>query len=210
MNAATELRLFDGPAGILEVAIDRPSVPVRGCALIAHPHPLQGGTRDNKVAQTLARAALACGLVSWRPNFRGVGGSTGTHDDGRGETDDLLSLAARLREAEDDAPLLLAGFSFGAYVQTRVAAALAASSPARHLALVGPAVGRFDLGAVDPRTTVIHGALDDVVPLQQVLDWARPLELPVLVFPGADHFFHRRLTQLKSVLTDAITLRMAS
>jgi alpha/beta superfamily hydrolase len=205
MNAGTRITGIDGPAGRIDAALDRPdAVPVRGIAVIAHPHPLFGGTRDNKVVQTIARALLALGMVCWRPDFRGVGASAGTHDEGRGETEDLLAVvgAARAAEPQGEAlPLVLAGFSFGSFVQSRVARRLAeAGRPAARLVFVGTAASRFEVEPVPPDTLVIHGEVDDTVPLSAVLDWARPQELPVVVYPGADHFFHRRLTGLKALL----------
>jgi alpha/beta superfamily hydrolase len=205
MNPGTRIVGIDGPAGRIDVAVDRPeSEPVRGLAVVAHPHPLYGGTRDNKVVQTLARALLALGHVCWRPDFRGVGASEGTYDEGRGETDDLLAVVAAARAAESDGdalPLVLAGFSFGSAVQSRVARRLAEGPrPATRLVFVGTAASRFEVEPVPADTLVIHGEVDDTVPLSSVLDWARPQELPVVVIPGADHFFHRKLTGLKQLL----------
>ncbi|MBU6272071.1 MAG: alpha/beta hydrolase [Betaproteobacteria bacterium] len=209
MNPGTRLLRLAGPAGLIDVASDLPAGPPRGIALIAHPHPLYGGTRDNKVVQTLARAFLALGYWCLRPNFRGIGESAGVHDEGRGETDDLLAVLAHARAeapGPDGAPLplALAGFSFGSFVQTRVAARLAAQGqPTGRLALVGPAVSRFEMAPVPEDTLVIHGETDDVVPLSAVLDWARPQGLPVTVIPGTDHFFHRRLPLLKRLVLQA-------
>jgi alpha/beta superfamily hydrolase len=210
MNASTQRVLLTGPAGVIDCALDLPSGPVRGVAVIAHPHPLFGGTRDNKVVQTLARALLAEGYLCWRPDFRGVGGSQGTHDEGRGETEDLLAVADQALAhpsagGHSDLPLVLAGFSFGSFVQTRVAQALTARGQApERLILIGPAVSRFEVGEVPAGTVVIHGEQDDVVPLSAVLDWARPQQLPVVVLPGTDHFFHHRLPQLKSLVRSAL------
>ena len=206
MNITTRTLLIPGPAGAIDVALDLPASAPIGCAVIAHPHPLYHGTRDNKVAQTLARALVASGFAAWRPNFRGVGASEGAHDEGRGETDDLLTVAAHARsELGHPGPLVLAGFSFGAFVQTRVAAELADSgTPAALLVMVGPAVGRTIESVVAPETLVIHGEVDETVPLANVLDWARPLEIPVVVIPGADHFFHRKLTLLKRLVGHAL------
>jgi len=204
MQSGTRILGVEGPAGRIDIALDRPPDPPRGLSVIAHPHPLYGGTRDNKVVQTLARALLALGHVCWRPDFRGVGESEGTHDDGVGETEDLLAVvaAARAGEAGGDAlPLVLAGFSFGSFVQSRVARRLAdAGRPASRLVFVGTATTRFEVLPVPPDTLVIHGEVDETVPLASVLDWARPQELPVVVVPGADHFFHRKLTGLKQLL----------
>ena len=188
--------LIDGPAGKIETDINDPGGERRGIALIAHPNPLQGGTKDNKVVTTLAKAFFSLGCVAARPNFRGVGASEGRHDEGRGETEDLLAVAAHLRRQYGDLPLTLAGFSFGSFVQTRAAKRVAAA----RMVLVGPAVNRFPAETVSPGTLVIHGELDDVVPLAAVLDWARPQGLPVVVVPGGEHFFHGRLNLLADIV----------
>ena len=188
---------IDGPAGALEVALNVPEGSVRGIALIAHPHPLQGGTLDNKVVQTLAKTFAALGYAAARFNFRGVGKSEGQFGDGIGETDDALAALAAAKLEFGELPVVLAGFSFGSYVQTRVAHAIAAE----RLVLVGPAVKRFPLEVVPPDTIVIHGEEDDVVALADVLAWARPQQLPIIVFPGCAHFFHGRLPQLQRVIT---------
>jgi len=211
MSAHTSVIGLNGAAGRIDVAIDHPAQgEVRGIAVIAHPHPLYGGTRDNKVVQTMARALLTLGFVCWRPDFRGVGDSAGVHDEGRGETDDLIVVVDAARAAQAKAhpeadgaalPLVLAGFSFGTFVLSRVAARLTeAGKPASRLVFIGAAASRFTIETVPADTLVIHGELDDTVPLQSVLDWARPQDLPVVVIPGADHFFHHRLTGLKQLL----------
>jgi len=186
-----------GPAGTLEVAFNVAEGSLRGIALIAHPHPLQGGTLDNKVVQTLARTFAALGYAAVRFNFRGVGQSVGQFDDGIGETDDALAALAAAKLEFGELPVALAGFSFGSYVQTRVAHAIAAE----RLVLIGPAVKRFPIEAVPPDTIVIHGEEDDVVALADVLAWARPQQLPIVIFPGCGHFFHGRLPQLQRVIT---------
>jgi len=196
MSGAGERVFIDGAAGRIETVIERPAGATRGTALVAHPHPLYGGTLDNKVVQTLARAFLELGYVALRPNFRGVGASEGVHDEGRGETEDLLRVAAHAKENLGDLPLVLAGFSFGAAVQTQVAQR---TSPHR-VVLVGVAVGRFPSEAVPSDSIVIHGERDETVALAKVLDWARPQELPVVVIPGADHFFHLRLSLIKNIV----------
>jgi len=194
--ATLERALIDGPAGKIETDINDPGGLRRGIALIAHPNPLQGGTKDNKVVTTLAKSFFSFGYIAVRPNFRGVGASTGTHDEGLGETEDLLSVAAYLTERHRGLPIALAGFSFGSFVQTRVAARLVFE----RLVLVAPAVNRFRTESVRPDTLVIHGELDDVVPLSAVLDWARPQNLPIVVVPGGEHFFHGRLGLLSQII----------
>jgi alpha/beta superfamily hydrolase len=205
MNAHTQTRLLPGPQGALEVAIDEPAQPRSGggLALIAHPHPLFGGTLHNKVVQTLARAHVQQGWRVLRFNFRGVGASAGVHDHGVGETDDLLAL---LQLEAAHGPLALAGFSFGAYVVLRALERLPAQRLPQSVLLVGAAASRFELpvlaAELHERTALIHGETDDTVPLAAVLDWARPQSLPVTVVPGVEHFFHGRLGLLK-----ALTLR---
>ena len=188
--------LVDGPAGKIETDINDPGEPRRGIALIAHPNPVQGGTKDNKVVTTLAKTFFSLGYVAVRPNFRGVGASEGSHDQGRGETDDLLAVAEHVSHTYGNLPFILAGFSFGSFVQTRLARRIAAEQ----LVLVGPAVDRFPAETVPQNTLVIHGEHDDVVPLSAVLDWARPQHLPVVVVPGCEHFFHGRLNLLSQIV----------
>lgn len=211
MNAHTERRVVPGPAGPLECAIDDPPPgadrPV-GLALVCHPHPLHGGTLDNKVVQTLARAFVQRGFRAVRFNFRGVGQSGGTWDRGEGEIDDAMAVLGAFRtpaDAADGAALILAGFSFGAYVASQVAARLAAPQALAGLVLVGPAVRNFAVPSVPPGTLVVHGETDDVVPLSDVLDWARPQALPVTVVPGAGHFFHGQLPLLKRLVLAGAT-----
>jgi uncharacterized protein len=199
MKGAGERIFIGGGAGRIETAVDLPIGKPRGVALVAHPHPLYGGTLDNKVVQTLAKTFAELGYVSLRPNFRGAGASEGAHDEGRGETEDLLRVAAHAKDAFGDLPLVLAGFSFGAAVQTQVAQRIQAA----RVVLVGAAVGRFPSETVPPDSIVIHGERDDTVPLSKVLDWARPQELPVVVIPGADHFFHLRLHLIKSIVKNS-------
>ena len=192
MRPTTRREFIAGPVGRIECAVDAPEGQSLGIALIAHPHPLYGGTLDNKVVQTLARAFVELGYESWRPNFRGVGATEGTHDEGRGELEDLAAIVAHLKPAR----LALAGFSFGAGLQVELAARL---KPEK-VALVGVAVTRFQLPPAPAGTLLVHGELDDTVPLAAVLDWARPQELPVVVVPGADHFFHRKLAILRHLV----------
>jgi uncharacterized protein len=197
--------MIEGPAGRIETDINDPGEPRRGIALIAHPNPVQGGTKDNKVVTTLAKAFFALGYIAVRPNFRGVGRSEGGYDEGRGETDDLVAAAGYLKHRYGDLEFVLAGFSFGAFVQTQVARRV---KPER-MVLVGPAVNRFRAATVPPETLVIHGEHDDVVPLSAVLDWARPQNLPVVVVPGGEHFFHGRLNLLARIVAQYFRRRAA-
>jgi alpha/beta superfamily hydrolase len=203
VNPRTQRLSVAGPAGALECAVDAPAEggAVRGVAVICHPHPQHGGTMDNKVVQTLARALLQLGYRSVRFNFRGVGASQGGWDEGRGEADDALAVAAAVREP--GRPLVLAGFSFGGYVAAAAAARLVGADRVERLVLVGPSTQKHALPTVPEDTLVIHGELDDVVPLAATLAWARPQSLPVTVVPGGGHFFHGQLGLLKNIVLRA-------
>jgi alpha/beta superfamily hydrolase len=203
MNSSTQRETLDGPAGAIECAIDLPAAEPRGTAIICHPHPQFGGTMDNKVVQTLARAALQLGWRSVRFNFRGVGGSQGAWDEGIGEIDDALAVIAARR----DGPLLLAGFSFGGYVAASAAQRLADDAKAARLVLVAPSTLKQTVPVVPSGTIVVQGEADDVVPLAATLDWARPQSLPLVVLPGVGHFFHGQLGLLKTVLVRELLAR---
>ncbi len=181
------------PVGSIETVIEEPEGAPKGLALIAHPHPLKGGSLDNKVAWTLARAALACGLVAVRPNFRGVGGSDGQFDHGIGETEDLLALAAAIEAHYGKQRWILLGFSFGAYVQHRVAREL----HTRQLIMVGPAVSMYEFTATGVPTTILHGTEDEVIPFTAARDYAQRHGIPLIEITGASHFFHGRLRELQ-------------
>jgi len=204
MNAQTQRRSIAGPAGAIECAVDVPATPARALAVVCHPHPQHGGTMDNKVVQTLARAFLQLGFEAVRFNFRGVGASQGAWAHGEGEVDDARAVVDAF--SRPGLPLMLAGFSFGGTVASRVAADLAAAAPpvtCERLVLVAPAVSRFATPNVPAGSLVIHGEADDVVPLASVLDWARPQGQPLTVIPGAGHFFHGQLSLLKSLVVAA-------
>ncbi len=211
MNSQTRKFSLPGPAGVLDALEDVPDASVyaqpRGLAVVAHPHPLFGGTMDNKVVQTLARALVQCGWRAVRFNFRGVGASAGAYDEGRGELADLLAVLEHSAPSGSDAattPIALAGFSFGAFVTSHAVAAVASSRTLEQVILVGTATSRFSVAPIAPelhdRTLVLHGEQDDTVPLVDVMDWARPQALPVMVVPGAGHFFHGQLPLLRSVV----------
>jgi len=203
LNSQTERLPLRGPQGALEALRDRPEADraPRGVAVIAHPHPLFGGTMDNKVVQTLARAFVQAGWTAVRFNFRGVQGSEGHYADGVGEIDDMRSV---VQQVAPDGALALAGFSFGAHVASHVALQVQAQRPLASLVLVGTAASRFAVAPVPAelhaQTLVLHGEQDDTVPLADVLDWARPQLLPVTVVPGGGHFFHGQLPLLKNLV----------
>jgi alpha/beta superfamily hydrolase len=207
MNKQSEKFTVAGAAGAMECVLDLPGdaadgVAPRGVALIAHPHPLYGGTMDNKVAQTLARTFTGLGYAAVRFNFRGVGASEGVHDNGHGETDDMAILLAQMRTRFPGLPVALAGFSFGTFVSAQLQQRLiAAGEPAERLVLIGSAAGKWAMPDVPADSILIHGEVDDTITLAAVLDWARPQDIPVIVIPGADHFFHRKLGHIKNLVT---------
>ena len=208
MNAQTERLTLSGPAGAIEAVRDSATLAdgaaPRGVAIIAHPHPLFGGTMDNKVVQTLARAFVSGGFAAVRFNFRGVGATAGVYDEGRGELQDLLAVVEQVAPAAAGQPLALAGFSFGAFVTSHALEALWPTQRVEKAVLVGTAASRFTVAPVPPdahlRTLVVHGEQDDTVPLSAVMDWARPQILPVTVVPAGGHFFHGQLTLLKNLV----------
>ena len=205
LNKHSRQFTLDGNAGNMECVIDFPDEELfaapRGLALVAHPHPLYGGTMDNKVAQTLARTFVALGYVVARFNFRGVGASAGVHDDGVGETDDMAVMLDHMQAQYPGLPVALSGFSFGTFVQAQLQQRLIAQGrPAERLVLVGTAAGKWPMPDVPADTILIHGEVDDTITLTQVLDWARPQDIPVIVIPGADHFFHRKLGHIKTLV----------
>ncbi len=205
MNLHTQRLTLSGPAGEIEALRDAAADGTsRGVVVITHPHPLFGGTMTNKVVQTLARAFVQCGWSAVRFNFRGVGATQGSHDEGRGELDDLLAVIAQVAPAASTPALALAGFSFGSFVVSRAVQRLWEVRPIEKLVLVGVAASRFDVAPIPPalhlQTLVLHGEKDDTVPLTDVLDWARPQALPVLVAPGVEHFFHGQLPLLKNLV----------
>jgi len=205
MNSQTERLRLEGPAGVIEALSDEPllapGASPRGVAIITHPHPLFGGTMDNKVVQTLARAFVQCGWRAVRFNFRGVGATAGTHDEGRGEAQDLLAV---VQQCAPEGALALAGFSFGSFVMSQALQTLWPTRAVEKLVFVGTAASRFQVAALPAeaheRTLVVHGEHDDTVPLSAVMDWARPQVLPVTVIPGGSHFFHGQLPLLKNLV----------
>lgn len=205
MNSQTERLTLTGGAGVVEALRDVPQLAdgqvSKGAAIIAHPHPLFGGTMDNKVVQTLARAFVQCGYTAVRFNFRGVGASAGEYDAGKAELQDLLAV---VQQVAPSGPIALAGFSFGAFVTSHALATLWPEGRVEKVVLVGTAASRFYVAPVPPdahdRTLVIHGEADDTVELSAVMGWARPQILPVTVIPQVGHFFHGQLPLLKNLV----------
>lgn len=184
---------IDGPDGKIETVIDDPGPTRRGLALIAHPHPLHGGSLENKVVTTIAKILHDLGYVAVRPNFRGVGLSEGAYDHGEGEVADMLAVLRFVRERYPALALVLAGFSFGAVIQSRVSE----TAQPKHLLLIGPALNLFQMGVAPANTLVIHGENDDIVPIDQVRNWATQHDVTLAVIRDADHFFHKKLPELK-------------
>ena len=201
MNSQTQRITWRGEAGAIEGLLDQPEGASRGVAVVAHPHPLFGGTMDNKVVQTLARAFVQCGWTVARFNFRGVGASEGVHDAGEGEARDFLSVVEQLAPK---GALAVAGFSFGSFVASHAIQALWDKRDIEKIVFVGTATERLSVADVPEslheKTLVVHGEQDDTVSLASVMDWARPQSLPVMVVPGGGHFFHGQLPLLKSLV----------
>jgi Predicted hydrolase of the alpha/beta superfamily len=205
LNNNTQAVMLPGKAGVLECAYDLPqnTTMLKGVAVIAHPNPQQGGTMDNKVVQTIARALLQLGYGTWRFNYRGVSLSQGSWDGGKGETDDMLTVIQHARHLPESkgTSLVLAGFSFGGYVTAKAAQQLAQmNQPAQQLILVGLAAGMYPIPDVPPDTLLIHGEQDELISLDILFNWCRPQQLPVTVIPGASHFFHGHLPLLKEII----------
>ena len=204
MTDCASLKSIPGPAGNLEVACAVPTDSANaGLAIICHPHPLFGGAMGNKVVTTLERFFRERGLATLRFNFRGVGASEGVFDDGIGESDDLHAVAKVARHYFPDAPLWLAGFSFGSFVAARMANVLGAVQ----LLSIAPPVGKWDFAAFDaPRMpwTIVQGELDEIVEPRAVYDFAASTQPnPTLIrIPDATHFFHGKLLELRTALTE--------
>lgn len=216
MASQPDTLVFRGAEGAIDCALDWPAATPRGWALLLHPHPLYGGARDNKVVTTLSRACVQAGLLTVRPDFRGVGESAGAYAEGRGETDDMCALVEQFAERFPDIAaqsFVLGGFSFGSAVASQVQARLQQARPPvtpAALMLVGTAVERFDVARVPADTLIIHGEQDETVALANVFDWARPQDLPVVVIPGASHFFHGKLVQLKRLVQAHLQQQLGS
>jgi uncharacterized protein len=185
------------PSGVLQGVVHMPTTEPRAIAVVAHPLPTMGGTMDNKIVTTLVKTFVELGFIAIRFNFRGVGESSGVYDEGNGEVDDVQTIVQYALDEFGSLPLILSGFSFGGYVQARVAEKI---NPHK-LVLIAPAVSRFAMPLVPDNTLLIHGELDEVVALSDLFTWARQQHLPIVVVPEATHFFHGHLHRLKAIVS---------
>ena len=203
----TEKLFLDGPAGRLEAILETPAdAALKGIAVVLHPHPQHGGTMHNKVAHTLARAFVRQDYAALRFNFRGTEASEGEYDGGDGELDDALSAMDWLKIRHPGLPLWLGGFSFGAAIAIRAAIATGLDG----LVSVAPAVSRFATGlGAQPECPwlVIQGDEDELVAVDETIDWINGLEPgpELLVFEGAEHFFHGRLVELREAVDEFVS-----
>lgn len=200
--ATPESVIIAGPAGQLEAIVEDPGTPHSALGVICHPHPLHGGTMTNKVVHTVARAFNINGAPTVRFNYRGVGASSGSYDEGAGETDDALAVIAWAQARWPGRSVWLAGFSFGGGVALRAAL----RAPIVRLITIAPAVARAGPLAQLPTCPwlLIQGDADEVVPASMVLDWAESLTVApeIKMMAGAGHFFHGRLVELRELIGD--------
>ncbi|SDI50652.1 alpha/beta hydrolase [Pseudomonas panipatensis] len=205
------LHFIQGAAGRIQLTLDLPVGAARGIALISHPQPLLGGSPRHPLPTALARRLRNAGWIAVRPSFRGVEGSEGEYDAGVGEAEDSLRVVRAMRDSHPGLPVALVGFSFGAYVYARTACALEHEQAVEAIVLMGMPVGIVAAGREYPgmpvpqRALVIHGEADDIAPLSNLLDWARPDARPVLLYPGANHFFRGCLDRV----IDTVELHLA-
>lgn len=214
VQPAAGTHLIRGAAGDIELRVDlpqpSPALSPRAVAVCCHPHPLFGGSLTNKVIHTVARQLAASGALTVRFNFRGVGASGGVHDEGRGELQDLLSVIAWARSHTPNAPLWLAGFSFGAWMALRAQHLV---SPAA-LITVAPPVGRWDFSEIKaPQCPwlLLQGSDDELVDAQEAQKWAVALhpQVRIALLEGADHFFHARLHEVADTIRHFIAADVA-
>jgi len=196
-----------GPAGKLECLIDVPEPELKRPAtvVICHPHPMHGGTMRNKVVTIIERAVRELGLNTVRFNFRGAGESEGEYDEGQGEIEDLMAVAEWVQKTRPSDDLWLAGFSFGAFVTLKAAQDL----PVRQMITIAPPVERYGFEHLLPPNCpwlVVQGDEDDVVSATAVQQWADALDQPpnLIIMEGADHFFHRRLMDLRGLIKNHV------
>lgn len=202
MNADTQLFFVTGAAGKLECALDLPKADPSGIVLIAHPHPLYGGTMSNKVVQMIARTFVALGYIAVRMNFRGVGASEGSHDFGNGETDDMAVLLDHIKKQYPGLPGRSWRFFIWNLRPVQIATETRSGRPTTGTnGIVSATAGKWAVDSVPADTLLIHGELDEVVPLPDVFNWARPQDLSVVVVAGADHLFNHKLHHIRNIIT---------
>jgi hypothetical protein len=195
-----------GPAGVLEGKVDcAVGGEVLGIAVICHPHPLYGGSMHNKVVHTLAKSLAECKYTAVRFNFRGVGDSAGSYDEGIGEADDAMAVADWAMKQQADMPVILAGFSFGSFVALQAASKI----QTRALITVAPPVRMFDfenLQGIDCPWLLIQGDQDEVVEVNSVINWVRTLKHPpqLEIVNDSSHFFHGKLIELRSICEEFV------
>lgn len=202
----TEQLFIQGPIGQIEILVDRPTQPVKGFAVVCHPHPLEGGTPLHKVPALLAQIFTELGCVVYRPSFRGLNGSEGIHDHGTGETDDILTVIEYARQQHPDVTFYAGGFSFGAHVLSKCYAQLELDQRPKQLILCGLPTGnvislrQYQTPEIDGDILFVHGEKDEITLLSDLITWATPQKHPITVLPGANHFFTGHLKPLKQVI----------
>ena len=199
----SEQIFIPGPVGQIEIFVDSPQDKIKGFAVVCHPHPLQGGNPQHKVPALLAQIFVEQGYVVYRPSFRGSGQSAGVHDDGFGETQDILAVIAHLRDRYPDLPFYAGGFSFGAHVLAKCQASLDVAQQPRQLILCGLPTGsviglrHYQTPDIQGDLLFLHGEQDDITLLSDLIAWAAPQKHPITILPGANHFFTGYLKQLR-------------
>lgn len=203
----SEQIFIQGPVGQIEVFVDYPQGEVKGYALVCHPHPLQGGTPQHKVPALLAQILSERGCVVYRPSFRGSGQSTGTHDEGYGETDDTLAVLQHIRALHSHLPFYAGGFSFGAHVMAKAYHALPAVEKPKQLILCGlptntvAGLRHYKTPQIQGDILFIHGEKDEITLLSDAISWATPQKHLITILPGANHFFTGYLKQLRIAIS---------
>lgn len=207
MVGMTEQILIPGPVGQIEIFVDRPKDELKGFAVVCHPHPLEGGTPQHKVPVLFTQIFTELGYIVYRPSFRGLGGSEGTHDHGQGETDDILAVIEYVRQQHPNLAFYAGGFSFGSHVLANCQARLSEELRPQQLVLCGLPTGSvvglrdYTTPSIDGDLILIHGEQDEITLLSDLIAWAKPQKHPITIMPGANHFFTGYLKQLRQVIT---------
>lgn len=203
----SEQMFIQGQAGQIEVFVDYPQGEVKGFAVVTHPHPLQGGTPQHKVPVLLAQMFLERGCIVYRPSFRGSGQSTGAHDEGHGETDDVLDVIQHVRASHVKLPFYAGGFSFGAHVMAKCHHLLQEEIRPKQTILCGlptatvAGVRHYVTPAIQGDILFIHGEADEVTLVSDLIQWAKPQRHLLTILPGANHFFTGYLKQLRTAIS---------